>query len=34
VYDREEAHEVIRRSRDDYRALFPDVQALLAQALG
>ncbi len=34
VYDREEAHEVIRRSRDDYRVLFPDVEALLAQALG
>jgi inorganic pyrophosphatase len=29
VYDREEAHEVIRRSRADYAALFPDLADLL-----
>jgi len=29
VYDREEAYEVIRRSREDYRALFPDAEDLL-----
>jgi len=29
VYDRDEAHEVIRRSREDYKALFPDLAALL-----
>jgi inorganic pyrophosphatase len=33
VYDREEAHEVIRRSRDDYRALFPELEALLGRTL-
>jgi inorganic pyrophosphatase len=33
VYDRDEAHEVIRRSQDDYRALFPDLQALLDDLL-
>jgi len=25
VYDRDEAHEVIRRSQQDYRALFPEL---------
>jgi inorganic pyrophosphatase len=34
VYDREEAHEVIRRSRDDYRAQFPGLEALLTRMLG
>lgn len=29
VYDREEAHEVIRRSREDYRASFPGLEELL-----
>jgi inorganic pyrophosphatase len=29
VYDREEAHEVIRRCRRDYEALFPELAALL-----
>ncbi len=29
VYDREEAHEVIRRSERDYKTLFPDLAALL-----
>jgi inorganic pyrophosphatase len=33
VYDREEAHEVIRRSREDYRTLFPDYEPLLDEAL-
>ena len=32
VYDRDEAHEVIRRSQEDYRALFPDLEALLKAA--
>jgi inorganic pyrophosphatase len=34
VYDREEAHEVIQRSQDDYRELFPDYEALLGVTLG
>jgi inorganic pyrophosphatase len=34
VYDREEAHEVVRRSRDDYRSHFPEMEALFARALG
>ncbi len=33
VYDREESHEVIRRSREDYRELFPDLEAMLDEAL-
>jgi inorganic pyrophosphatase len=33
VYDREEAHDVIRRSQEDYRALFPHLEALLGAAL-
>jgi inorganic pyrophosphatase len=32
VYDRDEAHEVIRRSQQDYRGLFPDLTALLDEA--
>ena len=32
VYDREEAHEVIRRSQEDYRTLFPGLEALLGAA--
>ena len=34
VYDREEAHEVIRRSRADYDALFPELAALLDEVHG
>jgi len=33
VYDRDEAHEVIRRSRLDYRVLFPDDQARLGRTV-
>ena len=33
VYGREEAHEVIRRSGDDYRARYADVEAALARML-
>jgi inorganic pyrophosphatase len=33
VYDRDEAHEVIRRSQEDYRVLYPDVRALLDELL-
>lgn len=33
IYDREEAHEVIRRSQEDYRALLPNLEALLSAAL-
>ncbi len=33
VYEREEAHEVIRRSQQDYRALYPQLEALLEAAL-
>jgi inorganic pyrophosphatase len=34
VYDRAEAHECIRRSRDDYLAHYGDIEAMLAAALG
>ena len=34
VYDRDEAHEVIRRSQRDYKALFPDLAALLDEVRG
>jgi inorganic pyrophosphatase len=33
VYDAARAHECIRRSQADYRALFPDIEALLSAAL-
>ena len=33
VYDRAEAHECIRRSRDDYLAHYGDIEGLLAAAL-
>jgi inorganic pyrophosphatase len=34
VYDRAEAHECIRRSRDDYLAHYGDIEGMLAAALG
>jgi inorganic pyrophosphatase len=34
VYDRREAHEVIRRSREDYAALYPGLAALLDEIRG
>jgi inorganic pyrophosphatase len=33
TYGREEAHEVIRRSLDDYRARFGDLEEILGAAL-
>ncbi|HXJ80577.1 MAG TPA: inorganic pyrophosphatase [Candidatus Methylomirabilis sp.] len=33
VYDREEAYEVIRRSQEDYRAKFGDLEGMLAAVL-
>lgn len=33
VYGRDEAHEVIRRSQDDYRRKFPDLKARFLRAL-
>jgi inorganic pyrophosphatase len=33
VYGRDEAHEVIERSREDYRSRFPDLQARFLRAL-